>query len=257
MMRNPRLTPYLGPLVYYPQDMAPRNRDSQEYEAIEGLIDSLPDADVWKLSVAPGLKQAGVFRRAGLKLEVQQTFLADLVAPVEDLFHSCKESLRRNIRLAEKNLRIAAEPDLCETLFEFQKATLSSKRVAQPYTASEMQQLLDACIEHNAGTLWAARDVVSGDLKAIVWNVWDVNSSYYFMGAKNPDAEDNTAMAALLWHSMLEGKRRGNTIFDFEGSMDPGVERFFRGFGARRELYLVLHRNSHWLWRMLGWLRMR
>ena len=257
MMRNPRLTPYLGPVVFYPQDMAERNRDSHEYETVEGLLESLPNADVWRLSIAPGMKQAGVFRRAGVKPEVQQTFLADLSLSEGELLHGCKESLRRNLRAAEKELRITAEPALCATLYEFQKATLSSKRVAQPYTPAHMQRLLDACLANDAGTLWAARDGASGEVQAIVWNVWDAERSYYFMGAKNPAVEGYTAMSALLWHCIREAKTRGAAIFDFEGSMDRGVERFFRAFGGRRELYLVLRRDGHWLWKLLGAFRMR
>ena len=38
--------------------------------------------------------------------------------------------------------------------------------------------------------------------------------------------------------------------FDFEGSMDPGVEKFFRNFGGMRELYLVLRKNESLLWKL-------
>jgi lipid II:glycine glycyltransferase (peptidoglycan interpeptide bridge formation enzyme) len=92
---------------------------------------------------------------------------------------------------------------------------------------------------------------MNGEPQAIVWNVWDAGSSYYFMGAKNPKVDNYRAMSALLWHSMRMAKARGNHTFDMEGSMDPGVERFFRNFGGRRELYLVLRKDGHWLWRLL------
>jgi lipid II:glycine glycyltransferase (peptidoglycan interpeptide bridge formation enzyme) len=62
-------------------------------------------------------------------------------------------------------------------------------------------------------------------------------------------------MSALLWHAILEAKRKGNQWFDFEGSMDPGVERFFRNFGARRELYMVLRKNRSLLWKLVEKLR--
>jgi hypothetical protein len=64
-------------------------------------------------------------------------------------------------------------------------------------------------------------------------------------------------MSALLWHCIRQAKARGNRVFDFEGSMDAGVERFFRAFGARRELYLVLKRDGHWFWKLLRALRIR
>ncbi len=42
----------------------------------------------------------------------------------------------------------------------------------------------------------------------------------------------------------------GLRTFDFEGSMDEGVERFFRTFGGERALYMVLHKNDSLLWKV-------
>jgi hypothetical protein len=255
MMRTPRLTSYLGPHIFFPPDIKDSNRDSYEFEVIEQLIDALPDADVWHLSVYPGLKQAGLFRRAGLKIEAQQTFLCALDEAEDVTFNHFKQSLRRNIRSAEAEITITNEPNLIPTLYAFQKVRLGEKRVAQHYTDYEMKVLMDACIAHKSGALWVARR--GNDILALIWNVWDAERSYYFMGAKNPGIESSDAMSALLWHCIKEAKARGNKTFDFEGSMDGGVERFFRSFGARRELYLILRRDGHWLWRLLGTLRMR
>lgn len=251
--RNPRLTPYLGPHIFYPADIKEANKDSYEHDVMEQLIAQLPDADVWRLSQYPGMKQAGLFRHYGLKIEVQQTFLLSLRAEEEALFQQFKEPLRRNIRSAEKEISITADPGCLQELYDFQKATLFKKRVNQLHTFEDLQKLLQPCLEHQAGTLWVARR--EGKVQAVIWNVWDAQTSYYFMGAKNPEVDNYRAMSALLWHAIREAHRRGNTTFDMEGSMDPGVERFFRNFGGRRELYLVLRKDSHWLWKLKRLLR--
>lgn len=255
IMRNPRLTPYLGPQVFFPPDIASARRDAFEYEACEQLLGALPDADVWRLSLPPGFKQAGLLRRAGLQLGTQQSFLLPLGESEETLFGNFKESLRRNLRAAEGRLRIVEGTAALDRLFDFQKATLEEKRVPQAYTLAQMQRLMKACTEHQAGTLWLAYE--KDRLQAAVWNVWDTRRSYYLMGGKSPEGESYRAMSALLWHCIREAKKRGNEYFDFEGSMDGGVERFFRSFSAQRELYLVLRRDGHWLWKLAGALRLR
>ncbi len=207
------------------------------------------------LSLPPGFKQAGLFRRFGLKMDVQQTFLLPLDGEEEELLAGFKEPLRRNIRAAEKEIRIVEDPSQLHALFDFQKATLEEKRVRQGYTEEDLQRLMAACVEAGSGTLYLAYE--DGQLRAGIWNVWDAQRSYYLMGGKDPESDNYRAMSALLWHCIREARRRGNRIFDFEGSMDGGVERFFRAFGARRELYLVLRRDGHWLWRLLGALRLR
>lgn len=255
MMRNPRLTPYLGPQVFFPPDIAVSRRDTYEYEVCENLVAALPDADLWKLSLPPGFRQAGLLRRAGLKLSVQQSFLLPLQASEEVLFGHFKESLRRNLRTAEKEFRIEEDRGALDKLYAFQKSILDEKRVRQPYTPGQMQRLMSACQEHDAGTLWLAYE--GEKLQAAVWNVWDAKKSYYLMGGKSPQCDNYRAMSALLWHCIRQARERGNEYFDFEGSMDRGVERFFRSFSAQRELYLVLNRDGHWLWKLARLLRLR
>lgn len=251
--RNPKLTPYLGPHIFYPADMKEANRDSYEHEVIEQLMGKLPEADVWGLAQYPGVRQAGIFRHYGLRIEVQQTFLLSLEPDEETLFHNFREQLRRNIRHSEKDIAIRADESCLTELYEYQKAALFQKRVEQQHTLTDMEKLMKPCLEHQSGALWVARQF--GTVQALVWNVWDADTSYYIMGAKNPAADDYRAMSSLLWHAILEAKRRGNRYFDFEGSMDPGVERFFRNFGAKRELYLVLKKEAHWLWKLKRLLR--
>ncbi len=251
--RNPKLTPYMGPHIFFPADIKETNKDSYEHEVIEQLMSKLPHADVWGLSQYPGIKQAGLFRYYGLKIEVQQTFLLSLEDDEQTLYQNFKEQLRRNIRHAEKNIAIKDDPTCLPELYEFQRATLSEKRVMQAHTLADMEKLMQPCIDHKSGALWIARQ--NNVVQALIWNVWDAKTSYYFMGAKNPAADDYRAMSGLIWHAILEAKKRGNKYFDLEGSMDPGVERFFRNFGGKRELYLILKKDGHWLWKLKKLLR--
>lgn len=253
LFRNTKLTPYAGPVVFFPADMKEANRDSHEHEVISNLAEQLPDAKVWHLSLYPSNRQAGLYRAQGLRSEVQQTFLVDLAGDEASLFANFKESLRRNIRAAEKEFTISDDPSCLPQLYKYQQQTLSNKGVNQPYTLNDVQHLMDACKDHQSGALWVARK--GHDIAALVWNVWDHDRSYYFMGAQKPDGDSYRAMSALLWHSIKQAKARGNTIFDLEGSMDPGVERFFRGFGGKRELYIILKKSDSLLWNTINLLR--
>lgn len=254
LLRNAMLTPYMGPVVFYPADMKDSNRDSHEHEVVADLAKQLPAAKVWHLSLYPGHKQAGLYRAAGLRSEVQQTFLIDLSIDEDSLFANFKENLRRNIRAAQKEYTIAADASCLPLLYDYQRHTLSGKGVNQPYSLGDMQKLMDACAAHGSAALWVARGA-DNEVAALVWNVWDKERSYYFMGAQKPGGDSYRAMSALLWHAIKQAKARGNTIFDLEGSMDPGVERFFRGFGGRRELYIILKKTDSLLWNAINHLR--
>jgi Acetyltransferase (GNAT) domain len=248
MLRTPKLTPYTGPYVLPPDDIKASNEDGFEHETITALAAQLPDVKVWNLSLLPGIRQAGLFKGKKLEVTVRQTFLIDLQKEESLLFSDMKESLRRNIRAAEKEITITDASEHLADLYRFQKHTLDNKNASQPYTLADMQQVMDASRQHNSCALWVAKK--EGNVQAIVWNVWDSHTSYYYMGAQNPAADNYKAISALLWYAIKKAKERGNKVFDMEGSMDAGVERFFRGFAGERELYLVLKKNESLLWKI-------
>lgn len=253
IIRTPKLTPYQGPFVLYPQDLKAANKDGFEHETIAALIKQLPDAKVWDVSLLPGLKQAGLLKANGFSISSRQTFLIDVLQDEQALLGNMKESLRRNIKAGSTELTIAQDNDSIATLFEYQKHTLNKKDVMQTHSLADMQRLMQLCIANNCGAIYTAKQGL--DIVAVIWNVWDANCSYYFMGAQKPDNDNYKAMPALLWYCIKEAKARGNACFDMEGSMDQGVERFFRGFGAQRELYLTLQKNDSLIWKLKSLIR--
>ena len=248
LMRNPLLTPYLGPHVFYPSDLKPSKTDAYEYETVSELIKQLPDCKVWHLAITPGMKQAGLFKQYKLRAEVQQTFLIDLAQSEAELLTNIKDTARRNIKQAQKEEVVLSDYNALDQLYQFQLNTLTGKGREIYYKTADLQKIMDACIAHNAGELLVAKN--GENIQAIVWNVWDDNRSYYFMGGQNPEANGYKAMSLLLWTCIKNSKNRGQQYFDFEGSMDEGVERFFRTFGGERELYMVLQKNDALLWKV-------
>jgi len=253
IIRTPKLTPYQGPFVLYPQDLKTANKDGFEHETIAELLKQLPDAKVWHVSLLPRLKQAGLLKANGFSISTKQTFLIDVQQDEQAMLGNMKESLRRNIKAAAAELTIAQDNDAIATLFEYQKHTLNKKDVMQTHSLADMQRLLQLCIANNCGAIYTAKQ--GSDTVAVIWNVWDANCSYYFMGSQKPDNDNYKAMPALLWHCINGAKARENACFDMEGSMDQGVERFFRGFGGNRELYLTLQKNNSLIWKLKSFVR--
>jgi len=249
LLRSPVLTPYLGPMVFFPNDIKESNVDSFEHDTVSDLMKQLPDAKVWHLAIQPGMKQVGIFKNNDLKPQVQQTFLLELVDDEATLLSNMKESARRNIRVAEGEITILNSTKYLKELFKFHKIMLEKKgKSPAGYNLKILQKILDACIANDACAMWVAK---RGDvIQAIVWQIWDNNCSYYFMSGQNPETNSHNSVTLCLWHAMKEAKRRGHQYFDLMGSMDEGVERFFRNFGGDRALYVVLMKNKSLLWKV-------
>jgi GNAT superfamily N-acetyltransferase len=61
---------------------------------------------------------------------------------------------------------------------------------------------------------------------------------YYLAGAVSPEHRNSGVMSALLLAAMRKGKAAGLRLFDFEGSMNPGIARFFKGLGGKEKEYI-------------------
>jgi len=253
MSRQPPLTPYLGPHAFYPHDLKNTRRDNYEHETVRGLAAHLPPLPVWNISCMPGLKQVGLLQELKFNTNFRQTFVADLTLSDNDLLSGLHTDFRRSIRKAADELAIENLPGCAGDLFRFQAATLERKGTGIHYSPQLLEQLISESVAQNSGALWVAKK--RGVIEAILWNLWDATRSYYLVGAKNPEVRDNHAMTMLIWHSMMHCKSLGKASFDFEGSMIPGVERFFRNFGGKRELYPVLQKNDSLLWRLIRYAR--
>lgn len=252
MLHNPVLTPYLGPHIFIPDSMKPAKRDGFEQDMTAQLMKAMPSVPVWNLALQPGQQQVGVYKQRGFEVTPRQTFIMPLDVPEEELFMRLHEEYRRLIRKAE-DITITQEPEMLPTLWEYQKATLDKKDVHMHFSLPQLQRLYDACAAKGFTALWVARK--AGAPQAILWHMWDATRAYYLVGSRNPAIKDTAAMRALIWNAIKASKQMGKHSFDFEGSMDPGVELFFRNFGGTRTLYLVLKKNTSFVWRVKGWLR--
>ena len=249
MVRTPLLTPYMGPQVYYPEGLKESNADSYEHETVSELMTQMPNAKVWHLALQPGMKQAGLLKKHNLEARVQQTFLLELTENEDALLKNMKDTTRRNIRIAESEVTVSNSPSHLKDLYKFQKETLTKTGRTIPFSFKHMERIMTACLANDAAALWVAKDP-KGVIEAIVWQVWDEQCSYYFMGGQNHATNSYRAMSLLLWHTMKEAKARGCTTFDLEGSMDEGVERFFRNFGGERALYIIVMKNKSVRWKL-------
>jgi len=251
IIRTPALTPYFGPYIFYPHDLKESKKDNFEHETVAALLAQMPAAKVWNVALLPGHKQVGLYKQHGFDIDMRQTFLMSLQDEEEEIFLRLNEDYRRNIRKAA--LTIDNEPAMLLQLHSYLGATLGRKGTKMHHSLQLMQKLFDECCRHHACALWVARK--AGEVQAILWHVWDGERAYYLSGSRNPELKDSRAMTALIWHAIKESKKMGKVLFDFEGSMDPGVEKFFRNFGGQRELYLVLAKNDSLLWKLKNSLR--
>ena len=81
-----------------------------------------------------------------------------------------------------------------------------------------------------------------GEPLGAVWIAWDEKRAYYLLGGYDQSGKSNNAVALAMWRAI---QFTANDLklpeFDFEGSMIPAIERFFRKFGGTLTPTYTLH----------------
>ena len=77
---------------------------------------------------------------------------------------------------------------------------------------------------------------------AAAFVVYDKNTAYYLLGGYDPKNRHQGAGALSVYNAIIHSKKLGVKIFDFEGSMLPEVERYFRGFGGELKTMFTLNK---------------
>jgi len=72
--------------------------------------------------------------------------------------------------------------------------------------------------------------------------VYDSKTAYYLFGGYDSETKHHGAGVSCMWQSILLAREKGLKTFDFEGSMIPEVEKYFREFGGTLIPYYVAYK---------------
>jgi len=235
---HPPLTPYLG-VLFKGETGKYVSKISVEKEISRAIAKKLKEEfSAISFNFSPGVVDLQPFIWEGFSSGVRYTYILNL-NDIERVWTEMEATRRRNIRRAEKD-GICVEDDgdfeklfgLVEKTFQRQKMKVQFREVAFRYH--------DLLKKQNKCRVFLARDR-EGVPIAGVYIVWDWNRSYYLLGGYDPERSHHGSSALAMWAAIRFTKEElGLSEFDFEGSMIPQVEQFFRKFGGRLTPYYLV-----------------
>jgi lipid II:glycine glycyltransferase (peptidoglycan interpeptide bridge formation enzyme) len=157
------------------------------------------------------------------------TNLLNLKLEEQELFDNINPQTKKYIKLSEKKIRIT-ESQNWEELSIVLKKSFSRRNKISPLKDSYLKHISEQVIKNDMGKIWLAK--VDHQIAAVMLQVWDEHSSYYLLGGTNYEYKNNGAMAGLQWNAIKYAKANGLVTYDFEGSMVPGIHKFFNSFGT-------------------------
>lgn len=173
------------------------------------------------------------------KVVPNYTYRIDLSKPIEQIKSNFDPKNRNVINKAIREEVTTTENVLGkEQLYDFFISTLSSAG-ANIYKKELKGIFTKFSDETNSFSIEARR---GAELLGVVFCVFDKINCYYLLGGVNKNSKINGVNNLLVLKCIEKAIEKGCAVFDFEGSMLKGVEKFFRSFGPELVPYYTVNK---------------
>lgn len=166
----------------------------------------------------------------------------DLIEPYENIRKSYSDNTRRNVKKGEQSgLRIHPNPSKEEIITLFRTGRGSTIKALQEPQYDIFRRLLQVLDSRGRLHTRGIQDE-NGKLLAGAFFV-DANGKVIFLfSGLSEEGREKGAMYLLIDRFIFENSQK-NLVLDFEGSNDPRLARFYRGFGSKECVYLQARCN--------------
>jgi len=237
---QPQLTQTLGPWI---SELALDNNNqlSYEHKTYKDLIHLLPKHDEFHQNFNPVISNWLAFYWEDFKQTTRYTYTLSDLSNTNYLFSNLPKKLKWAIRKATDSLVVIENANI-DRILDLATQTYSRQNLKLPYKREVLHNIFNAVSVNASGKAVMIVDEWGNDLCG-GYVVGDERRSYLLVSGQNPNFRGNGAGELLHWELIREASKFSQ-IFDFEGSMLPGVERFYRQFGAAQEQYFSVSKNS-------------
>lgn len=171
------------------------------------------------------------------------TYILKELSDPEHLWGNMSQHTRRNIKKAKEQFQIIVKKGIpVDDFLRVQAQTFERQKIKNTQSFDILKELIHVCRQRGQGDLWGGYDQ-EGNLHAAVFVVWQKKVAYYLAGGGNSRLRGSGAHSLVLWEAIREMADYSES-FDFEGSMLPGVERFFREFGGVQTPYFAINKGK-------------
>lgn len=151
------------------------------------------------------------------------------------------DNCKRNINKSKRNdLLIARNVSIDEIISLFKhnrgiEANLSEDKYAL------FKKLADACVQKIRTEILAVKNKIGKVIAAAIFVKSHKKVIFLFSG-RDEEAKEKGAMFYLI-DSFIQEKAGQKITLDFEGSDDPDLARFYKGFGSKECIYQQIKKN--------------
>lgn len=240
-LTQPLLTPWLGPWIRS-NDGKYNKQLSHQHDIQTKLLEQLPKTHSKAIYCAPELSNLMAFHWAGYELGLGYTYRIEDLHDLDAVWSGFRDNIRRECRKAEKKVEVVTEPDVGRLLALVEK-TFSRQHRSPGNLRPLFERVEDTMAPRGQSRMYFAVDS-ERRVHAAIYVVFDERAAFFLAGGGDPELRSSGAHSLLIWHAIKDSAKT-SAVFDFEGSMLPPIERFFRSFNARQVPRYAAYKRSY------------
>lgn len=197
-------------------------------EEVAAFIQTL-DAKLVVFVLPASLNETQPFTWKKFTVKVKYTYHISLSETEEQLLANLSSEKRKSLNKAQKDGLEVLHTNDHKTVKDAVLKTFARKQIRK--NINYFDKILFEFAKPSNSFSFVAYD--KGKAIAATFCVFDKRAAYYLFGGYDADSKHHGAGVSCMWQSILHAKKLGLNVFDFEGSMIPEVERYFREFGGK------------------------
>jgi len=168
-----------------------------------------------------------------IKVDERLNLILKLDKPYEDISKQFNTNTKRNIK-KNMNAGWTLKNDISVSNFlQLKKENPVSELNKSNFKTLEL--LFNTLLDKNLAQIIGITDTENTLISAAIFVTFKNRIIYLFSASANT-GKSNSSMFKII-NQVIKANCESNQLIDFEGSMIPGVARFFKGFGAIEEFY--------------------
>lgn len=248
---QPQLTQFSGPCYFYPEGLSESKRLDFENEVTTELLREIEKLNpvVYLQNFSPKITNWLPYFWKGYSQTTRYTYRLNDISDTQRLFQNF-DSKERQKKIMKFNAVTSARFDMSPTDFAtFHKKYYFDKGEKDLLDSEFIERVCSEAINRGNGVIASLHDL-DGRLLAARFIVFDSQCAHSLLSALNIGLKHSGYSETLIWNVLqyLSGKVKS---YDFEGSMDKGVEYFYRSFGATQTPFFSVSRYRYGFLRRL------
>ena len=236
---NPPFTPTIGPFLKIEAQNPVSVMDSRKktLSLIADFIEKLPYSII-SISLNKDIIDMQPFIWKKFKVVPGYTYLLDLAVSIEDIQKRMSNARRNDITKGRKDklyTKKNCDYEIIKTLV-LKTFSRQDKRINEFY----LNKILFEFANNNNS--FAFTTYRNDEAIACSFSIHDNNTAYYLLGGYDSHNKHHSAGTLSIWETIKHAKHKGLKYFDFEGSMVPQIEKFFRGFAGELTPYYRINK---------------